>query len=255
MQKVLNLYKPVGIAPLQLINSFKEKHPEYRDVKLGYAGRLDPMAEGVLLVLAGDENRKRKHYEAMEKTYAFDCLFGVTTDTFDMLGLITDTTRVSKEIIKKDLPSILDKIGQQTTQQYPAYSSRTVNGKPLFYWARNTSLDEIIIPSHPIAISELRLIKIQTISFNKLRKYVFENIEQVKGDFRQKEILKDWEQILKDNKTNFVVASCFTRCSSGTYVRSICEEIGRQLNVCALALKIKRQSVGDYMLKDSLIVQ
>lgn len=252
MQTVLNLYKPVGITPLQLIEIFKKKHPEYRDIKLGYAGRLDPMAEGVLLVLAGDENRKRKHYEAMEKTYAFDCLFGVTTDTFDMLGLITDTTRVSKEIIKKDLPSILDKIGQQTTQQYPAYSSRTVNGKPLFYWARHNSLDEIIIPSHPIAISELRLIKIQTISFNKLRKYVFENIEQVKGDFRQKEIIKSWKQYFKRAQTSLVVTTCSITCSSGTYVRSLCDEIGKELGAGSIALRIRRESIGSFVLGDSL---
>ena len=62
-KKVLNLYKPQGVTPLELIDRFRQKHPEYKDEKLGYAGRLDPMAEGILLVLVGDENKKRKTYE------------------------------------------------------------------------------------------------------------------------------------------------------------------------------------------------
>lgn len=253
MQNVLNLYKPIGITPLQLVDLFKEKHPGYREVKLGYAGRLDPMADGVLLVLVGDENKKRKKYEALEKTYSFDCLFGIATDTADILGIITKTTPdVFEKEITTRLPNILVIIKQQTLQQYPAYSSRTVNGKPLYYYARKNLLDEITIPSHPIAIHKLSLQNNKLLPSNQLQKYIFENIQKVKGDFRQKEIFKGWKKFFRENASGLIVAHCLIRCSSGTYVRSICEEIGNQLGVGGMALRITRESVGGYSIRDSL---
>lgn len=57
-QNILLLYKPVSITPLELIEKFRLDNPLYKDSKLGYAGRLDPMAEGLLLILVGDENKK-----------------------------------------------------------------------------------------------------------------------------------------------------------------------------------------------------
>ena len=67
MKNILHLYKPIGVTPFQLIQQFRIEHPEYQDIKLGYAGRLDPMADGLLLVLVGEENKKRKQYEEMLK--------------------------------------------------------------------------------------------------------------------------------------------------------------------------------------------
>jgi len=51
-----------------------------------YAGRLDPMAHGVLVLLVGEENKKREKYEKFVKEYLFQCIFGVATDTYDILG-------------------------------------------------------------------------------------------------------------------------------------------------------------------------
>src|SRR5579871_234239 len=88
MQTILNLYKPIGKTPLEVIREFQIQNPEYQNVKLGYAGRLDPMAEGVLLVLVGEENKKRKEYERLKKEYEFTVLFGIETDSYDALGTV-----------------------------------------------------------------------------------------------------------------------------------------------------------------------
>ena len=98
MKNVLNLYKQVGITPLQLIKKFVRSNPEYKDEKLGYAGRLDPMAEGVMIILVGDENKKREKYLDLNKKYEVGILFGVSTDTHDVLGLIE--RHASHDIIK-----------------------------------------------------------------------------------------------------------------------------------------------------------
>ena len=88
MKNVINLYKPVGLSPLQVIEKFRLKHREYGKVKLGYAGRLDPMAEGVLMVLVGDENKKIRDYLKFDKEYRAEILIGLKSDSCDVLGIV-----------------------------------------------------------------------------------------------------------------------------------------------------------------------
>ena len=61
MKKILTLYKKLGETPLECLNRFKKAHSEYEKIPMTYAGRLDPMAEGVLLVLAGDKAKKKRN--------------------------------------------------------------------------------------------------------------------------------------------------------------------------------------------------
>src|SRR4051812_15345092 len=91
MQAIILLNKPLSFTPLQATLKFKQAFPEYADQKIAYAGRLDPMAEGLLLLLIGNETKKRKDYEALSKTYEFSILLGISTDTYDLLGKIKET--------------------------------------------------------------------------------------------------------------------------------------------------------------------
>ena len=68
MQSVIPVYKPLGLTPLQAIVKFKKLFPDYANEKISYAGRLDPMAEGLLLLLVGEENKQRNEYEDLSKT-------------------------------------------------------------------------------------------------------------------------------------------------------------------------------------------
>ena len=90
MDKVVNVYKPISPTPLQVVEKFREKHPEYAESKISYAGRLDPLAEGVLLLLIDKENKKREKYQKLDKEYEFEVLFGAATDTYDLLGIVDD---------------------------------------------------------------------------------------------------------------------------------------------------------------------
>src|SRR6185436_12995765 len=82
------LHKPLGLSPLEVIKLFKQQNFEYASATISYAGRLDPMADGLLLLLVNEENTQRKLYEALPKTYEFTVLLGVETDTYDILGKI-----------------------------------------------------------------------------------------------------------------------------------------------------------------------
>jgi tRNA pseudouridine55 synthase len=116
MENVLRLYKNPGETPLECLERFRVANPEYTNEKMTYAGRLDPMAEGVLIVLAGEECKKKDEYLGLDKEYIFEVLFGIQSDTYDILG-------IPKIAEKKDF-DIKSFVGKRI-QEYPAYSSRT----------------------------------------------------------------------------------------------------------------------------------
>lgn len=245
MDKVIRLHKPVGMSPLQLINKLREDRPELNDEKLAYAGRLDPMAEGLMLILVGSECKKRKEYERLSKEYEFEILFGISTDTYDILGKIIEVDmNIPNDVTSKFKTLIHSFIGKHT-QPYPAYSSARVNGKPLFYWAREGKLDEITIPEKEVEIYDFKLLSKSSISSMELQKYIVERINKVDGEFRQTEILKLWDEFFNKNPdVMFQTIKLQVHCSSGTYVRSLVDAMGRKISVNALALSISRTQIG-----------
>ncbi|HZE86850.1 MAG TPA: hypothetical protein VE090_01450 [Methylomirabilota bacterium] len=276
MKKIQAVYKPQGWTPLQSINKFREKFPEYKNEKIGFAGRLDPLAHGVLLLMIGEETTKQKDtFLNLSKEYTFEVLFGAATDTYDALGLLEKqfvlghpgdaTTSIGYQKIlslrsrmtKQINQFIKAKLGKQK-QTYPPFSSKTVNGKPLYWWTRTNKLSEIKIPERAIEIYDFKLLGINELSPAKLKKEILKQITSVNGDFRQKEIKEKWKLFFKINsKTNFMTAQCNISCSSGTYIRSLTHELGKQLKSGAITLDILRTKVGEYDLlkkgKDSVL--
>ena len=254
MKQVLTLYKPVGISPLQCIYQFRQQHPEYQKVKLGYAGRLDPMADGLLLVLSGEENRNRKQYEALPKEYECKILFGIETDTYDILGKITNGSNTIHRVSYETLQNILLTYIGKHKQPYPPYSSQPVNGKPLYYWAREGKLDGLAIPAKDIEIYAIALVKTARITGKELQKQINEKIANVTGNFRQKEILEIWNSFFENYPDiTFPIAYLRISCSSGTYIRSFAHNLGKQLQTNAIALSITRTKVGEYTLIKQLL--
>ncbi|MDE1988462.1 MAG: hypothetical protein KGJ58_03695 [Patescibacteria group bacterium] len=87
MKQVLNIYKKAGETPLETISRFRADNQEYQKEKITYAGRLDPLAEGVLILLVGDAVYEKEKYLKTDKEYEAEILFGFETDTYDILGL------------------------------------------------------------------------------------------------------------------------------------------------------------------------
>lgn len=265
MPNILNIYKPKGLSPLQTINLLRKKMPEYKDETIGFAGRLDPLAHGVLLLMVGEETtREKDKYLNLPKEYEFEAVFGVSTDTYDALGLPNPKTK-SLKVIKNNLDDfrlddlmtfINSKLGKQT-QSYPPYSSKTVNGIPLYKWAKEEKLDEIRIPTREIEIYDFKLIETKTIDAEKLKKEIFRQINLVDGDFRQEQIKNEWNTFFANYeglKTNnqFLTAKLKISCSSGTYVRSLVHDLGNYLGMGAIALDILRTKVGLYVIKNCI---
>jgi len=249
---VAPVVKPVGVTPLETIQRFKSLNPQFSQVKISYAGRLDPMAEGLLLLLVGEENKKRKMYESLKKTYETDIILGIETDTFDALGIVLKVAK-DRRGEKEEMLSCLKTFVGRTMQEYPPYSSKPVGGKPLFWWARNGRLSEIEIPRKEIEISECTFLKKTHMSGSGLFADVMERIEKITGDFRQEEIKACWKEFEKNYKNDsFTQITLRVSCSRGTYIRRLADDIGKKLGCRAFALSINRTSVGKYSLNDCL---
>ena len=90
-EKVIVLYKKEGETPLECINRAKEEGVIPKEEKATYAGRLDPMAEGLLIILTGESVHKKEEYLKLSKEYEVEVLLGVSSDTGDILGVIQDS--------------------------------------------------------------------------------------------------------------------------------------------------------------------
>ncbi len=250
MKKIIPVWKRVGATPLEAIQEFRAKNPEYEKETISYAGRLDPMAEGVLILLIGDENKNRKKYENLKKEYETEIVLGITTDTFDALGII-QKTKVIRQKSLGELTDVVNSFVGKRMQKYPPYSSKPVKGKPLYWWARRNRLSEIEIPEKEIKIYSIEIKQVTVINGKKLAEQIQEKINLVRGDFRQEEILKQWENFGKRHKKDsYQVLKLKIACSSGTYIRHLASDIGEKLVCGAFCLSIFRTRVGVYNLQN-----
>lgn len=254
MDRVLSIYKPVSLTPLQLIDKLREVNPEYRDIKIGYAGRLDPLAHGVMLLTIGDENKNRQKYLNLNKSYNFSVLFGVETDSYDYLGIlknlhVKDTSVNLKILINKFIRNNIGKL----TQTYPQFSSKTIDGVPLYKLAKSGKLKEEDLPKREIEVFKFKLISLKNISSEKIEKEILNNLKKITGHFRKQKTISLWKELFNNNPgKEYVVAHFSIDCSSGTYVRSLANSMGQEFNCGAIAYEIYRTKVGTFNIEDCL---
>lgn len=258
MNEVLVLYKPQGVTPLQLIEKFREDNPEYKDEKIGFAGRLDPLAHGVMLLTIGEANKHREPLLSLNKTYKFSVLLGVETDTYDYLGIIKSPTILEvPEDYKVKVEDFIRRHSGKYTQPYPPFSSKTINGTPLFKLAKRGRIKNYesrikggTWPVKEVEIFRFELYKDQTVKTSEITEIILRNLKKIKGFFRQNRIIRQWMKFFEENPNRmFKLLSFEIDCSSGTYVRSLAHELGQELGTGAIAFEINRTRVGDYIVE------
>ena len=203
------------------------------------------MAHGQMILLKDEECRDQPKYCGLNKTYIFRVLYGVSTDTYDLLG----------KIIKVNNPNIdtlnLNNYIGKTQQKYPHYSSKIVNKKPLWLWAKEGNIEKIEIPSKEVEIFTLEEIEdvfdkdssTQIIDIHSFIKRMIHSLsEENKTKFRVNEILKLWHELFSKSKNLIPIIKTYkANVSSGTYIRGLVDKIGNDLGCGAITLNIFRE--------------
>ena len=221
------IYKKIGFTPVQVLREIKPYiEEEYKD-KLTFIGRLDPMAEGYIHILWSGDADEKKILTELDKEYEIEVLFGLHTDTDDVLGLIESIN--DKDFSDKDFDkSILDKFIGPFEYNYPKYSSPHIK-----YVLKGHDFEYKKQDGYIYGIDFLDFKKINTLDIKKI---IFDKLSlcQMEGDFRLDDIKRSWKKFFKRNKKDFYVLSLKVKCRRGTYMRVLARELG------GLALSIVR---------------
>ena len=230
-----------------------------------YCGRLDPMARGKMLVLEGDECKNMKNYLSKDKTYEFIIVFGISTDTDDIMGLFnkkpssTNFSLLKQEKIYKDsFQKAIQKIKYLEYQTFHKYSSYVLrkNGKrnPLWKWEKMGQLNENEIPGKKIKIYNLLEQNKCNMDFKDLLIRWTELIDNVnkKHKFRQNEIIQQYktliEHVNEQNKIRkepmkILCVKYKIKVSSGFYVRQFICDLKREIDFPLVVYDINRVEI------------
>ena len=175
--------------------------------RIGHSGTLDPMATGLLVVFAGRATRAVQFAENDGKRYRAALRLGVTTDTQDITGIVTEQKAVS--VSKEELENVLSRFRGDIEQIPPMYSAVQIGGKRLYDIARKGGVIER--EPRPVTIHELDILG---------------------------RAGEDW---LLD-----------VRCSKGTYIRTLCHDIGQALGCGGCMSALRRTEAGGFRVENAI---
>ena len=252
MNEVLVVNKPLGVTSFDVIRDLKKRFP---GEKIGHAGTLDPLANGILICLIGkDVTKRQSEFMDCDKEYVFDVLFGFETDTYDILGLVKGCCDYDYSSLEASLQDLVLGLKGDLDQPVPPFSAVKVNGRELYRWYLDGKINEVKIPVKQIHIDSIGIQSIEIISKVDLHAKINALLETVKAGFRQKQVLGNWQKTFESSKQNeFIIATIKATVSKGTYVRAIAHKIGKDLKVGACTLTITRTRVGEYILDEKAL--
>lgn len=255
--RYVTLDKKRGETPLMALEAWRRGNSSLAHLPATYAGRLDPMAEGTLLVLLGEECKKQENYRGLDKEYEVEVALDISTDTGDVLGMPVFSDNDTKPQKTGILAALKDQEGTKEVA-YPAFSSKTVNGKPLFQYALEGTLSSIDIPLHDETIYRIALTDMQLATKDALKARIdaslsivpraLETSKAVGADFRQDAIRNAWNTLFAQMPDRrFTILSLTVTCGSGAYMRTLAERIAESLGTRGVALSIRRIKIGKYL--------
>jgi len=159
--QVLLIDKPLEWTSFQVVNKLRwviKQHFKIKNIKVGHAGTLDPLATGLLILCTGKFTKKIETYQAQQKEYTGVITLGGTTPSYDL------ETEIDA---KYPIEHITDALIVETTKQFigeidqkpPIFSAIKKEGKRLYELAREGKTTEI--KSRKVTISEFEVTKIE----------------------------------------------------------------------------------------------
>ncbi len=180
----INIYKPPQISSHKVISILRKITGIHR---IGHAGTLDPMAQGVLPVAIGKAS-KLIDYLPENKSYTVEMKLGFISDSFDITGKIEKTD--AKKARLEEIEKIVTETKGEINQIPPAFSAVHYKGKRLYELAREGKIP------NDIPIRTINIYKNQIISFDYENQILKLEIDCSKGTYIRT-IVNDIGKILK----------------------------------------------------------
>lgn len=196
-------------------NDIVKKVKRILNTKVGHTGTLDPNATGVLPLLLGNATKISKYLINHDKEYEAVIKLGAKTTTADVEGKIIEEKEVNKEKLKEENIEEVLKSFIGKQQQIPPIYSAIKVNGKKLYEYARQG-KEVEIKARNIEIYDLKLLKI-------------------------------------DSKNDELTIN--VKCSKGTYIRSLCEDIAVKLETLGYMKELNRIQVGEFNIKDSVTIE
>lgn len=216
MDGILNILKPPDMTSFDVVAFLRGV---LRIKKIGHAGTLDPGAVGVLPVCIGKATKAIEYMMEKDKVYRTELTLGADTDTQDSTGTVLNTwdADLTEESVREAFKSFVGTYGQVP----PMYSAVKVNGKKLYELARSGITVE----------REAREVEIHSLDILSI-----ERDRDTVGERRMR--------VLFD-----------VHCSKGTYIRTLCADIGKALNCGGHMSFLLRSRSGVFEISGALTLE
>ena len=256
---VIPVDKPYRWTSADVIRKIKYaavKHFGKKNLKVGHAGTLDPLATGILLVCIGKATKRAEEFQSHDKEYVAGITFGATTPSYDLekeIDCMYPTDGVSEKSLRETLPRFLG-VQQQVA---PLFSAKSVDGVRAYEMARRqyrqsrkdgTAFDHeaaSLLTTQTIDISELELLSFSPGgAATKTADPLPETGTGQKGRIN----------VTDNSALGLPRAEIRVVCSKGTYIRALARDIGEALDSGAHLDSLRRTRSGDFMIGNAVSI-
>ena len=272
---IIPIDKPYRWTSADVIRKVKYtaiRHFGKKNLKVGHAGTLDPLATGVLLVCIGKATKLAEELQSHDKEYVAGVTFGATTPSYDLekdIDRFFPHEHITAEGVAAALPAF---IGEQD-QVAPLFSAKSVDGVRAYELARKLhaegkTLDEAaqeLIRVAKINITELELIEFAAGCGSENRATPLaaggrQSDEVTEGVvFRTapggESTASSRINVTDNSELGLTRAVVRMACSKGTYVRAFARDLGEALGSGAHLDSLQRSRSGIFRVENALTVE
>lgn len=224
------------------------RHFHKKNLKVGHAGTLDPLATGVLLVCIGNACKKAQEFQASDKEYVAGICFGATTPSYDLekdIDREMSFEKVSEQSVRETLQSF---IGVQD-QVAPLFSAKQVDGVRAYELARRMYRN-----AEPLDDAARELLQVNRIEISDLSLLSYGSSSD--EDIAAKAAGADGGASSRINVATLPgglpVATVRVACSKGTYIRALARDLGERLDTGAFLCSLQRSRCGSFAVEEAL---
>ena len=257
---VLPIDKPYRWTSADVIRKVKFaaiRHFHKKNLKVGHAGTLDPLATGVLLVCIGNATKQAQSFQDHDKEYLAGIMFGATTPSYDREKDIDRRfpyEHISEEAVAEVLPSFLG-----THEQIaPLFSAKSVDGVRAYEMARRMYKQSAGTSSGDFDAAALSILQKSMITIHSISLESFVP-STLPTDVVSPKTVEDTSSsassrinVIDTSALGLPVATVRISCSKGTYIRAFARDIGEALGSGAFLNSLCRTRTGEFSIENSL---